>query len=153
MVDLSFFNDFEQLLVSTAITANKTDMESIDLGSAGIQAGRPGGVVFMVSFDAITTADSSNFFTFELHHADARASSTSLTSSTQVTTSDGLVAADPTVKATTLTTQAQKLVIIPYVGIKRFVQMQLAETGTASITINVHAIYGHLDSEHGSKLG
>lgn len=153
MLDLSFFTDFEQLMVSTALTASKTDMESIDLGAAGIEAGQPGSALFLVSFDAITTADATNFFTFTLQHADARASSTSLTDSTLVTLTTGLLKADPVVNATTLATQAQKLVIIPYVGIRRFVQLQPLETLTAAITINVHAIYGHLDSTHGSKIG
>lgn len=149
-----FYNDFEQVMVSTQLTSTKTDMNVIDLGSAGIQeVVHNGSTTIVVSFDAISTADGSNFFTFDLFHADAAASGVALTDAELVTFSNGLTnSASPTVKATTLTTQAQKLVLIGYTGIKRFLQLQPTETGTSDITINVHAFYGQLDSIHGDKL-
>jgi hypothetical protein len=153
MFDGIYELDFEQLMVSTALTATKTDMNVLDLGAAGIDAGQPGSCTILFCVDAITTADSSNYFTFDLYHADAKTSDTALTSGVKVTSTTGLTnSASPTVQATTLTTQAQKFVVVGYTGIKRYLQLQPTETGTASITGSVQAIYHRLDSKHGSKL-
>lgn len=153
MFDGIYELDFEQVMVSTALTATKTDMNVIDLGAAGIDAGQPGSCTILSCIDAITTADATNFWTFDLYHADAKTSDTALTSGVLVTSTTGLTnASSPIVNATTLTTQAQKFVIIGYTGIKRYLQLQPTETLTAAITISVQVVYHRLDSKHGSKL-
>lgn len=153
MFDLIYKTDLHQLMVSTQLTATKTDMSVLDLGAAGIQGKPVGAVYFVFNVDAIAAADSSNYFTFNLWHSDAITSPTALDGGVLVTPTTGLLnAAAPTVKATTLTTQAEKFVIVGYRGIKRYVQMQPTETNTSDITGSVFAVLGHLDSEHGLKL-
>lgn len=153
MFDLLYKTDLHQLMTSTQLTASKTDMTVLDLGAAGIQGGPVNAVYFVFNIDAIATADASNFFTFDLWHSDAISSATALDGGVLVTPTTGLLnSAAPTVKATTLTTQEQKFVIVGYRGIKRYVQMQPTETGTSDITGSVFAVLGHLDSEHGDKL-
>lgn len=153
MKDSIFDHDVMQLMPSTALTASKTDMTVVDLAACGIQAGPAHSIFFLVGVDAITTADASNYFTFDIYHADAQTSSTALTSGVLVTATTGLLnAAAPTIAATTLTTQAQKCILIGYRGIKPFIQLQPTETGTAAVTVHVDAIFAVLDSTHGSKL-
>jgi hypothetical protein len=152
MKDIIFETDVEQIMVSTQLTASKTDMNVVDLGAAGIEAEPVGAFYFLVGVDAIATASAGNSFAFKVFHADAKASDTALTSGVEVTTSTGLYLANPVVAATTLTTQAQKCLLIGYRGIKRYLQLQPTETGTADMTVSVYGIMGHLDSKHGDKV-
>ena len=153
MKDSIFELDAEQLMASTALTATKTDMNVVDLSAFGINDGPIGSLFFLVNVDAITTADSTNFWTFKLFHSDAKASDTALTGGVEVTAATGLLnASSPVVNATTLTTLAQKSILIGYRGTKAYVQLQPTETLTAAITISVIAIGGVLDSQHGTKL-
>lgn len=153
MFDLLYKIDVEQVMASTQLTASKTDMNVIDLHAAGIQAGTVNACLLLVNVDAIATADSSNYFTFKLFHADAKTSATALTSGVEVTATTGLLnSAAPVINSTTLTTQAQKCILIGYRGIKRYLQLQPTETATADVTVSVIAILGHLDSQHGNKL-
>lgn len=153
MQDLIFTSDVEQVMASTNLTASKTNMNVIDLGAAGILAGPVNECMILVGVDAISTADTSNYFTLDLYHAAAKTSSTALTAGVKVTSANGLLNADsPVINATTLTTQAQKCILIGYRGILRYLQLQPTETGTADITISVYAIYSALDSKHSTKL-
>lgn len=154
MFDLLYRTDYEQLMVSTQLTASKTDVLVVDTGAFGIQAKPIGSLLFLVNVNAIATADATtNYFTFNLYHSANKTSSTALTSGVLVTATTGLLnAASPVIQATTLTTQDQKNILVGYRGIKRYVQIQPTETGTADITVSIHAIGGFLDSEHGNKL-
>lgn len=153
MRDLVFETDVHQLMASTNLTASKTNMTVLDLQAAGIESALYGAVYFLIGVDAISTADASNYFTIKLFHSDAKTSATALTSGVEVTSTTGLLnSAAPTIAATTLTTQAQKCIIVGYRGIKRYLQIQPTETGTADVTISVYAVLGHGDSTHGSKI-
>lgn len=155
MQDLIFNHDVEQVMASTALTASKTDMNVIDLQSFGILAGKAFSVMILVNVDAITTADATtNYWDFDLYHSNLKTSSTALNGGVICDTkAKGLVNGNsPQVLATTLTTQAQKCILIGYVGTKRYLQLQPTETGTAAITISVIAISGNVDSQHSTKL-
>lgn len=154
MMDLLFKLDFEQLMASTNLTASKTDMNVVDLSAMGINDGPVNALLFLVNVNAISTADATtNYFTFTLYHSDAKASDTALTNGVAVTATTGLLNADdPVIQATTLTTQAQKQILIGYRGTKAYVQLQPTMTGSADITIGVNAVGGVLDSQHGDKL-
>ena len=103
MHDLLFCLDFEQLMVSTALTASKTDMNVLDMSAMGIDDGPCNALLFLVNVDAISTADGSNYWTFNLYHSDAKASDTALTDGVLVTATTGLLnTASPVVNATTL---------------------------------------------------
>lgn len=154
MMDLIFPTDVEQVMVSTNLTASKTNMNVVDLGAFGINGGPVNAFYFWVNVNAIATADATtNYFTFKTFHAAAKTSATALTSGVELTATTGLLnAANPVIQATTLTTQAQKNILIGYRGTLQYLQLQPTMTGTADITISVHAVAGVLDSQHGDKL-
>lgn len=153
MKDMIFEVDHEQLIPSTQLTASKTDVPVVDLAAFGINDGPINSLYFLVSVDAIGTADGSNLFTFKLFHSDLKASDTALTDGVEVTATTGLLnEASPVINATTLTTQAQKQILIGYRGTKAFVQIQPTETGAADVTVSLLAVGGVLDSSHGDKL-
>ena len=153
MKDILYELDFEQVMASTQLTADKTDMNVIDLASFGILGKIIHAITILVLVDAKATADGSNYFTLDLYHADAKTSATALTSGVKVTSTTGLLnSASPVINDTTLTAQSDKVIAIGYRGVKRFLQLQCDETGTADITVSVLAVGGVLDSQHGAKL-
>lgn len=153
MKDMIFEVDHEQLLASTQLTGSKTDVPLVDVAAFGINNGPINSLYFLVSVDAIATADGSNFFTFKLFHSDVKASDTALTDGVEVTATTGLLnAVSPVINETTLAEQAQKQILIGYRGIKAFIQIQPTETGTADVTVSLLAVGGVLDSSHRAKL-
>lgn len=137
------------------VTADKADAPVIDLGDE-----KPGAVVgFLVLPTVVNTADGSNFLDVEIHEADAKTSDTALTGGAKAADDDvlgpaldGALQDDDApmlnrirINATTL---AGSVFFFQYRGYKQFVQIQVAETGTADATLVVIPIIYSGDTEN-----
>jgi len=101
---------------SRTATANGNIMDMQGFGSA----------VFVVSLATVTTADSSNLFTFTLQHGD----DSSLSDAVTVTAALGLLGSNLVIN--NAATQSNMRGQMGYVGGKRYVRLVATETGTAS---------------------
>jgi hypothetical protein len=85
-----------------------------------------GSATFVVQLATVTTADSSNFFTFTIEHGD----DSSLSDAATVTAALGLLGTNLVINDSA--TQSNMRGMMGYVGGKRYLRLVGTETGTAS---------------------
>lgn len=110
---------------SRTATANGTNI--IDMRGFGA-------VTFVVQLATVTTADSSNYFTFTLEAGD----DSSLSDGATVTAATGLLGSNLVINDST--TQSNMVGAMGYVGGKRYVRLVATETGTASAAFSAVAV-------------
>ncbi len=88
---------------------------------------------FVVQLATVTTADSSNLFTFTLEHG----SDSSLSDAVTVTAALGLLGSNLVINNTN---QSNMRGLMGYVGGKRYVRIVATETGTASAAFSADAV-------------
>ena len=110
---------------SRTATANGTNI--IDMRGFGACS-------FVVQLATVTTADSSNLFTFTISHGDDSALSDAAT----VTAATGLLGSNLVINDSA--TQSNMRGIMGYVGGKRYVRLVATETGTASAAFSADCI-------------
>lgn len=112
---------------SRTATANGTNI--IDMRGFGSCS-------FAVQLATVTTADSSNLFTFTITHGDE----SDLSDAATVTAALGLLGSNLVINDST--TQSNMRGIMGYVGGKRYVRLVATETGTASAAFSADCIQG-----------
>jgi len=85
-----------------------------------------GAVKFAIAIATVTTADSSNYFTFTLQHGD----DSSLSDAATVTAALGLLGSNLVIN--NAASQSNQRGLMGYAGGKRYVRLVATETGTAS---------------------
>lgn len=108
-------------------SANGATIDTRDFGS----------LLFVIQLATVTTADSSNYFTFSLEHSD----DSGMSGAVAVTPALGLLGANIVVDESTV--DNDKLAMLGYSGAKRYVRLVATETGTASAAFSAVAIQQH----------
>lgn len=85
-----------------------------------------GSATFVIQLATVTTADSSNVFTFTMEHGD----DSSLSDAVTVTAALGLLGSNLVINDSS--TQSNMRGMMGYVGGKRYIRLVATETGTAS---------------------
>lgn len=93
-----------------------------------------GALTFVIQLATVTTADSSNYFTFTLEAGD----DSGLSDKATVTAATGLLGSNLVVNDAT--TQSDFIGMMAYVGGKRYVRLVATETGTASAAFSAVAV-------------
>lgn len=93
-----------------------------------------GALTFIIQLATVTTADSSNYFTFTLEAGD----DSGLSDKATVTAATGLLGSNLVVNDAT--TQSDFIGMMAYVGGKRYVRLVATETGTASAAFSAVAV-------------
>ena len=114
------------ILNSTKVTSafNYADRTATANGTNTIDMQGFGACTFVIQVAGVTTADSSNLFTFTLQHGDA----SDLSDGATVTAATGLIGTNQVIDATG---DANKVGMMGYCGGKRYVRLVATETGTA----------------------
>ncbi len=147
MQDLLAKLDVEVLMAETQLTASKTNMLVADLDAFG-KSGQPvNGVNIYIYLKTLTTVDGSNYFTPQIYQADAKTSTTALTSG-ELCTSDEVVGVIDVIDDGPT---AGSIIAFGYRGVKKKIQIQLPMTGTSDITISVVAVGLSQKADHVSK--
>lgn len=93
-----------------------------------------GSLTFVIQLATVTTADSSNYFTFTLSAGDA----SNLSDAATVTAATGLLGSNLVVNDAA--TQSDMIGMMGYAGGKRYVRLVATETGTASVAFSAVAV-------------
>ncbi len=89
---------------------------------------------FVIQLATVTTADSSNYFTFTLQHGD----DSGLSDAATVTAATGLLGSNLVINDSG--TQSDTIGMMGYAGGKRYVRLVATETGTASAAFSSVAV-------------
>jgi hypothetical protein len=93
-------------------------------------------LTFVIQLATVTTADSSNYFTFTLQAGD----DSSLSDAATVTAATGLLGSNLVINDATA--QSDFIGMMGYAGGKRYVRLVATETGTASAAFSAVAVQG-----------